>query len=159
MKFKMLFSSVIILVGAILWSFSVDAQDAVREDVIPQDVITEDGGTTQEGGTVLDPRIAEVYRDNKQLLSEARVNALMQLLNERVEIKEEAFVSGEKHQLLSTVPLFNKFNTDLTRDTTVNINTFNVLKYNMDFFGIRSVSYRVDNTNFVIIIHQQAYRN
>lgn len=153
MKFKMLFSSVIILVGAILWSFSVDAQDAVREDLSSQEV------TTQEGGTVLDPRITEVYRDNMKLLSETRVNTLMKLLNERVEIKEEAFVAGEKHLLLSTVPLFNKYNADLTRDTTVDMSTFNVLKYNMDFFGVRSVSYRMDNTNFVIIIHQQAYRN
>lgn len=138
MKFKMVFSSVIILVGAILLGFSLKAQDRT---------------------TTLDPRIAEVYRDNKQLLSEARVNALMYLLDERVEIKEEAFVADEKHQLLSTVPLFNKYNADLTRDTTVNMSTFNVLKYNMDFFGVRSVSYRMDNTNFVIIIHQQAYRN
>lgn len=138
MKFKMVFSSVIILVGAILLGFSLRAQDRT---------------------TTLDPRIAEVYRDNKQLLSEARVNALMQLLNERVEIKEEAYVTDEKHLLLSTVPLFNKYNADLTRDTTVDMRTFNVLKYNMDFFGVRSVSYRMDNTNFVIIIHQQAYRN
>jgi len=138
MKFKMVFSSVIILVGAILLGFSLRAQDRT---------------------TTLDPRIAEVYRDNKQLLSEARVNALMQLLNERVEIKEEAYVTDEKHLLLSTVPLFNKYNADLTRDTTVDMRTFNVLKYNMDFFSVRSVSYRMDNTNFVIIIHQQAYRN
>ncbi|MCS4237542.1 hypothetical protein M2306_002412 [Myroides gitamensis] len=137
MKFKMVFSSVIILVGAILLGFSLRAQDRT---------------------TTLDPRIAEVYRDNKQLLSEARVNALMQLLNERVEIKEEAFVSGEKHQLLSTVPLFNKYNTALTRDVTFDLNTFNVLKYNLAFFENRDALYRVDNTNFVIIIHQQAYR-
>ncbi|MGQ8867244.1 hypothetical protein [Myroides sp. TSA_177.3] len=138
MKFKMVFSSVIILVGAILLGFSSKAQDRT---------------------TTLDPRITEVYRDNKQLLSETRVNALMHLLNERVEIKEEAFVAGEKHQLLSTVPLFNKFNPDLTRDTTVDVNTFNVLKYDMKFFNLGSFSYRMDNTNFVIIIHKQAYRD
>lgn len=138
MKFKMVFSSVIILVGAILLGFSLRAQDRT---------------------TTLDPRIAEVYRDNMKMLSETRVNSLMQLLNERVEIKEEAFVAGEKHQLLSTVSLFNKYNTTLTRDTTMDITTFNVLKYDMKFFNLGTFSYRMDNTNFVIIIHQQAYRD
>ncbi|MDR0224024.1 MAG: hypothetical protein LBI32_03070 [Myroides odoratus] len=152
MKFKMLFSSVIILVGAILWSFSVDAQDAVREDLSSQEV------TTQEGGTVLDPRITEVYRDNMELLSSTRVNSLMKLLNERVEIKEEIYSAREKHQLLSTVPLFNKYNSDLRRDVVFDLNTFNVLKYNMAFFENRYASYRVDNTNYVIIIHEPANR-
>ena len=138
MKFKMVFSSVIILVGAILLGFSLRAQDRT---------------------TTLDPRIAEVYKDNMKMLSETRVNSLMQLLNERVEIKEEAFVAGEKHQLLSTVSLFNKYNTTLTRDTTMDITTFNVLKYDMKFFNLGTFSYRMDNTNFVIIIHQQAYRD
>ncbi|MDM1044231.1 hypothetical protein HX004_05185 [Myroides sp. 1354] len=137
MKFKTVFSSVIILVGAILLSFSSKAQ---------------------EGTTTLDPRISEVYRDNMKLLSDVRVEALTRLLNERVEIREEAYSRDEKYQLLSEVPLFNKYNTALTRDEVFNINTFNVLKYNLAFFENRDALYRVDNTNFVIIIHQKAYR-
>ncbi|WP_197429540.1 hypothetical protein [Myroides odoratus] len=133
----MVFSSVIILVGAILFGFSLKAQDRTE---------------------TLDPRITEVYRDNMKLLSATRVNALTSLLNERVEIREEAYSRDEKHQLLSTVPLFNKYNTALTRDVTFDLNTFNVLKYNLAFFENRYALYRVDNTNFVIIIHQQAYR-
>ncbi|MBW3518212.1 hypothetical protein [Flavobacterium sp. NKUCC04_CG] len=104
---------------------------------------------------VIDPRIQEVYRDNMKLLASDpwRVKALERLLTERIEIIEVAPSADEKDVKLSTMPLFNKYNRNLRRDEAFDINNFNVLKYDLNFFANFRISYRIDNTNYIIKIN------
>jgi hypothetical protein len=57
--------------------------------------------------------------------------------------------------LLSTVGLFNNYNKELKRDQSFDINTFNPLKYNLEFFKVGSAIYRIDNTQYYIVIKAQ----
>ncbi len=104
---------------------------------------------------VIDPRIQEVYRDNMYLLNDnpSRLNALEGLLANRFEIVEEIPFAGEKISKLSDMPLFNKYNQNLRRDEVFDKNNFNVLKYNLEFFTDFRKAYRVDDTNYIIVIN------
>lgn len=75
----------------------------------------------------------------------------------RVEIKTRPISPGEPYTLLSTVILLNKYNPELKRDNAQNFNpeTFNPLKYNFAFFAKTDQIYRVDGTNYIIVIHPQ----
>jgi len=81
-----------------------------------------------------------------------RQKVLTDLLENRVQIVEEPYAEDEKFPKLSSVPLFNKYNPQLSRDTEYDANTFNVLKYDMNFFSIASQFYRIDGTNYIIYI-------
>lgn len=72
----------------------------------------------------------------------------------RVEIITETPTVGETYALLSTVPLRNKCNQALTRDeNNFNPSTFNPLKYFFYFYSTTEKRYRVNNSNYVIVIH------
>lgn len=78
------------------------------------------------------------------------------LLRERVEFKNQPFDQTEKYKKLSNLPLFNKYNQFLTRDLEFNIETFNVLKYDLNFFSSHRKVYRIDNTDWLIIINPRS---
>jgi hypothetical protein len=73
----------------------------------------------------------------------------------RIEIKTKPIEKGEHYVLLSSLQLLNKYNPELKRDDaqTFNPETFNPLKYNFYYFPKKDVIYRVDSTNYIIIIH------
>lgn len=75
----------------------------------------------------------------------------------RVEIKTKPIETGENYVLLSSLVLLNKYNPLLKRDDAASFNpeTFNPLKYNFYYFPKKDVTYRVDRTNYIIIIHPQ----
>ena len=62
----------------------------------------------------------------------------------------------EKYQKLSSIQLFNKYNESLKRDLEFNIETFNVLKYDLNFFSSHRKVYRIDNTDWLIIINPKS---
>ncbi|HRP89666.1 MAG TPA: hypothetical protein PKX92_06460 [Edaphocola sp.] len=72
----------------------------------------------------------------------------------RVEIKQQAYQSNEGFTPMSFIPLKNKCNPNLQRDENIfDPNTFNPLKYFFNFRAGVSTTYRVDNTNYIIVIH------
>lgn len=73
----------------------------------------------------------------------------------RIEIKTEAISTTESYIPLSTIALKNKCNTSLERDTelTFNPENFNPFKYHLSFYKSADVTYRVDNTVYIIVIH------
>lgn len=81
-----------------------------------------------------------------------RQKVLTDLLENRVVIMVEPYFEGEKYEKLSTVPLFNKYNSDLKRDTSFDVDSFNILKYNISFFSHRDKVYRIDGTNYIVYI-------
>lgn len=77
------------------------------------------------------------------------------LLNERIEYKQEPISFNEKYTKLSEVALNNKYNPALTRDASFNVESFNPLKYQMNFYTRTTMVYRVDNTDYLIVINPQ----
>ena len=106
----------------------------------------------------IDPRITEVFGNQTQTLvanDRDRLKGLTTLLNERIKYVYSEEKSDEKYVKLSTVPLFNKYNPELQRDLVFDQGTFNVLKYNLPFFSQYKKIYRIDNSNYLLIIHPQ----
>lgn len=104
--------------------------------------------------------IKEVYGDkfDAYVLSRPqKLKDLKNLLRNRIVIKEipDLVNNKKKYKTLSSAGLFNSYNTKLTFDKIYNKDNFNVLKYNLDFFGRGSRIYRIDNTNYFIIIKSQ----
>jgi hypothetical protein len=106
----------------------------------------------------INPKIQEVFLDKTQELvinDQARHDFLNDLLINRVKIIESALGTDEKYPLLSSVALLNKYNPSLTRDSNFNPETFNPLKYDLVFSAKTPIVYRVDNTNYLIVIEPQ----
>jgi len=92
-----------------------------------------------EGGCWTPP--ATYIQTNAQLLS-------------RVEIKSQTIVPNEGLPVLSNAILANKCNPALQRDeANFNPDTFNPLKYFLNFTPGTSTTYRVDNSSYIIVIH------
>lgn len=102
--------------------------------------------------------LKEVYQDklDKYVLSRpARLNDFKHLLRNRIVIKKITGDLGSKVKKLSQVSLFDNYNPNLKRDLTFNLETFNPLKYNLEFFRVGSVMYHIDNTEYYIVIKAQ----
>ncbi len=114
----------------------------------------------QSDNSAIDPRITEVFGDQIGLIlnEPQRLKDLNALLFERYEILNAPIEKDEKFVKLSEVPLFNIYNSDLKRDVVFNKETFNILKYDMRFFAKTDIVYRIDNTDFLIVIHPQNLR-
>jgi hypothetical protein len=103
-------------------------------------------------------KIQEVYGDKTQEIVQndpERIKVLTDLLENRIKIMESPAVGEDKYTKLSTVPLANKYNPSLQRDVVFDPATFNPLKYSMNFFTSQTQIYRVDNTDYLIVIQQQ----
>lgn len=77
----------------------------------------------------------------------------------RFEFKKQLAVANENYPLLSQVYFINKYNADLTKDfgTQFNPNTFNPLKYALEYDAKVDMVYRVDNTDYIILIHKSTH--
>lgn len=104
--------------------------------------------------------IKEVYADKFDeyvVKRPQKLKDLKNLLRNRILIKDMPELVGntEKYKTLSEAGLFNSYNSALTFDNTYNKNSFNVLKYNLEFFGRGSRIYRIANTSYFIVILSQ----
>ncbi|WP_052597160.1 hypothetical protein [Aureispira sp. CCB-QB1] len=99
-------------------------------------------------------KIEEVYGshffDNKQDL----LRHFHRLLNHRIEYKILPFRSDEKYTKLSQVPLMNKHG-ELILDRNFNPNTFNPLRHDLNFFSKQTQIYRIDDSDYILIIKPQ----
>jgi hypothetical protein len=110
----------------------------------------------------VNPKIQEVYGDKTQEIAQndpERIKALNDLLDNRIKIVISPVVGEDKYTKLSSVPLLNKYNPNLKRDEQFDPENFNALKYNMNFFTTQTQVYRVDNTDFIIVIEKQRTKN
>lgn len=107
----------------------------------------------------INPKIKEVYGDKTQELfgnDPDRLKIYNDLINNRITIIESPISGKEKCQKLSQMELMNRYNPSLVRDLVFDPTTFNPLKYKLNFFSSTSTNvYRVDNTNYIIIIQPQ----
>ncbi|MFD0965076.1 hypothetical protein [Pseudofulvibacter geojedonensis] len=101
--------------------------------------------------------IREVYKNKADEFvfnsNSKRLSVIKDLFNNRFKIDtyKQAYESKGLTKL-SSVGLVNKYNSGLARDASFNPSTFNPLKYQLDIFPSNTVMYKVDNSNYVIII-------
>ena len=99
-------------------------------------------------------KLEEAYGQNlnDQILERpVRVKDIKDILRNRVDIYHENIKDVSTIPLLSNVPIFNIYNHKLNRPI-FNRNNFNPLLYNFNFFLKTKQIYRVDNTNYLIVI-------
>lgn len=99
--------------------------------------------------------IQEVFQNNISPGTQHYKNLLI-LLQDRVEFVKELPIKGEKYPKISQMPLFNKYNSQLERDVEFDPNSFNVLKYDLNFFSSFMKVYRFDNSDWIIIVHPKS---
>lgn len=108
--------------------------------------------TTAKSNPDMEQRfIEEVFGTNITKDSQHYKNLLI-LLRERVLFSNVSLEQNEKFPKLSQQPLFNKYNTEITRDINFDQSSFNILKYDLNFFSPYTKVYRIDNTDWLIII-------
>ncbi|NNC45156.1 MAG: hypothetical protein HKN99_04670 [Winogradskyella sp.] len=96
------------------------------------------------------------YADKYVLDHPERLKGVKNILRNRVIIEEISDPKYSKEgELLSKVSLFTSFVKDLTRDDVFNPQTFNPLKYNFEFYSKHASAFKVDGTNYIIIIKSQ----
>ena len=114
--------------------------------------------TSQLHAQQIDNRIREIFANKTDEYFAANpnvLNAYNDLLQNRINLIVSPIVGDDKYPKLSEVPLLNKYNPDLKRDVVFDPLTFNVLKYSLNFFTNTTSVYRIDNTDYLIIIRGQ----
>lgn len=127
-----------------VFSYTINAQEVIYES--KQTIVKSNPSLT-------DDYITAVFGDNVVIGSQHH-KSLVDLLQNRVEFTKlvKSTASDKDYPNIDQVPLFNKYNQSITRDTTFDENTFNVLKYDLIFFSNFTKIYRINNTDWVIII-------
>ena len=106
----------------------------------------------------VNPKIIEVFADKTQELvvnNPDRLALYNDFLENRVKVIESPKSGDDKYPKLSTVALLNKYNPSLTREVVFDPNNFNALKYSLDILPKSPMIYRVDNTDYLIVIQPQ----
>ncbi|WP_439152035.1 hypothetical protein [Winogradskyella sp.] len=149
-------TKLLILLPVLFISFSVFSQDSKNVPISFPDNV--DAPLSKKEKAMID----EVYQSNANELVYQNANFLKDikhLLRNRITIYKDTNPKTQKHsKLLSEVPLFNEYNSDLQRDSTFDFNSFNPLKYKLDFFTKGTYVYRIDNTDYFIQITSQYRR-
>jgi hypothetical protein len=89
-----------------------------------------------------------------------RVLAMKEIFRNRVVVRKISDPNSQKPcPFLSQVPLFDSFVYGLTRDASFKVSTFNPVKYDFEFHSDKNQIFRIDNTDYFIIIKPQHYNN
>jgi len=148
MKLKLL-----LLASLMFVSFSAFSQDKKSISIDYPDNV-EAPLTNKEKATidqVYQSKAKEMVYDNDKFLKDIK-----HLLRNRITVYEDSNPETQKKcKLLSEVPLFNEYNKDIKREVNFNIENFNPLKYELDFFAKGTYVYRIDNTNYFIQVTSQ----
>jgi hypothetical protein len=95
----------------------------------------------------------EVFLNCPVFTDSINVAANAEIIN-RINVITEPYQSTENYKLLSTVPFKNKCNPAMVRDElNFNPSDFNPLKYFLNWYPDTVTKYRVDNTDYVIVVH------
>ncbi len=96
----------------------------------------------------------EVFLNCPQYATAPYIPDYTEVLN-RIEIKTLSEYSSTNYELLSSVGLKTKCNTNLVADNASNFNPdmFNPFKYFLNLYPTSDIAYLVDNTQYVILIH------
>jgi len=97
---------------------------------------------------------AEVFKNHMEYAGKQFMPVYIERLS-RLSIEDEAISPNEGYQLLSDIALIDKYNPEITRDNaqTFKPETFNALKYAIEYESKSVKKIRVDNTGYVLVIH------
>ena len=104
-------------------------------------------------------KLVEVYVEtlhDNVLDNPQRLKSIKNILRNRVEVLN-ILDYPKDYRFLSQVPLFDKYNSSLEREI-FRKSEFNPLKYSFDFYAKQVQVFRVDNTDYYIVIKSQ-YQN
>lgn len=99
-------------------------------------------------------RVAYVHGSNYVTSNPTLVSAWGKVMTDRIEYQFVAPDDNEKYPLLSSMALMTKANPAVQGADFANfdVNTFNPLTYNLDFFSDRTFVYRIDGTNYIMVV-------
>ena len=99
-------------------------------------------------------RVAYVHGNDYVANNPTLVSAWGKVMTNRIEYLVAEQDQNEKFPLLSSIPLMTKSNPAVQGADfeNFNVNTFNPLTYNLDFFSDRTFVYRIDGTEYLMII-------
>ncbi len=100
--------------------------------------------------------LSEVYDEtlkNNILDNPPRLKSIKNIIRNRVKILNMPNYPKD-YTLLSQVPLFDKYNASMKREV-FDKSTFNPLKYNFDFYANSTQVFRVDKTDYYIVLKSQ----
>ncbi|WP_420574521.1 hypothetical protein [Kordia sp.] len=106
----------------------------------------------------VDNFINEVYGDQAQKMifsNQKRYDALKKLIVERMQIIRQPKIRDKVYPKITERGMLDMYNKNLKHDSFFNKSTFNPLKYNIEFFDIKARAYRIDNTEYLLIIQPQ----
>ena len=145
-----------------LFSYNCNSQNSSRL-YSPLEVVQYDSNVNTPFSATELSQLNEVYGASldKEILSRPnRVLAMKNLLRNRIVIENRSKPKDQKKcTLLSEVPLFDAFVSTLQRDSVFNPQEFNPLKYAFSFYSQGEHMYRVDGTDYFIIVKSQHYNN
>lgn len=98
-----------------------------------------------------DSRIVEVYGTYAQQLTPEQL-AWEQAKLDRTEVRKMPVTASEKFQKLSSLQVITKFVPTLTMEATFNPAKINPLKYAISFVRKEDQTFRIDNTEYVLVI-------
>ena len=116
--------------------------------------------TTSASNITVTPKVKafaeEVFKNSPNFITPELLSVLQEHYN-RMEVKQEPVSANEKYTLLSKTYFVNKYNPDLKKEgASFNPDTFNPVKYGLNFDAREDIVYRVDNTNYIIYIHKRS---
>lgn len=99
-------------------------------------------------------RVAYVHGNDFVINNPTLVAAFGKVMTDRIEYRTAEQAESEKYPLLSSFPLMTKVNPTIQVDfANFNVNTFNPLVYNLEFFSNQTQVFRIDNTSYIMVIH------
>lgn len=110
--------------------------------------------TQQLSPEQIEDRLTYVYGADFLNQNQELIRAYGTVINDRIEYVTTPATAGEKYPLLSTVPLMTKLNPTIqgANFANFNVNEFNPLAYNIEYFSDKPLVYRIDNTNYIMVI-------
>lgn len=101
--------------------------------------------------------IVEVYQDAADELvfnsKSKKLQVITYFFQKRYEVKYMPEYRGKEFDLLSSVPLNNKYNKQLKIDAYYKPDSFNPLKYQLPLTPRETKIYRIGSTDYLIFIH------
>jgi hypothetical protein len=99
-------------------------------------------------------RVAYVHGNAFVLNNPTLVTALGDVMTQRIEFQVVNQDPSEKFPLLSTMPLLDRENPSVhgADFSNFDVNTFNPLVYNLEYFSDRTQVFRIDNTAYLMIV-------
>lgn len=109
-------------------------------------------GQQEYSGSLTESKIYEVYGISFFDGRPEIMQAMITLLENRIRYEILTSSESEKYPKLSSVGLMTKYNSTLIADSVFDKKTFNPLKYDIPFFTKERFVFKIDDTDFVLII-------